>query len=124
MTRDEAVRERTVERFLECEAKRSKGRAAALADGKSENEALEIADEAAKAHWNAWAENMLAKRKTLEKSGVWSAAIKNTGGRLEPSNAETLAWMEEAEASFSRCYFFSKWGDETKTPPEDDGGGA
>ena len=30
MTREEAVRERTVERFLECEAKRAEARAAAL----------------------------------------------------------------------------------------------
>ena len=63
MTRDE-----TVALFLECEAKRAEVRDAALAEGKSEEEARDIAHEAAKEHWNAWAEDMLAKRKALEQS--------------------------------------------------------
>jgi hypothetical protein len=86
MTRDEVVRERTVERFLECEAKRAEARAAALAEGKSGGEARAIAHEAAKRHWNAWAVDMLAKRKMLEEGGVW-AAEKGFFERLEPKNA-------------------------------------
>jgi hypothetical protein len=36
--------------------------------------------------WNAWAEDMLAKRKTLEADGRW-AAEKDYLGSLEPKNA-------------------------------------
>ena len=68
MTRDE-----TVALFLECEAKRAEARTAALAEGKSEDEADELAHEAAKAHWNAWADAMLAERKALETDGRWDA---------------------------------------------------
>ena len=85
MTRDEAVRERTVERFLECEAKRAEARAAALAEGKSEGEAREIAHEAAKEHWNAWAEELLAERKALEETGAWTAEKKYPWKSLEPN---------------------------------------
>lgn len=84
MTRDE-----TVALFLECEAIRAEARAAALAEDKSEDDAREIAHEAAKAHWNAWAESMLDKRKTLELSGQWYA--------------EGCAWIEEAKTDFSNC---------------------
>jgi len=119
MTRDEEVRERTVKRFLECEAKRAEARAAALADGKSGDEAREIAHEAAKAHWNAWADDMLGRRKALEKSGVWSAT-KNYLGSIEPKNTETRAWLEEADASFSRCLFLPKGSEGIQEAPGDD----
>ena len=89
MTRDE-----TIALFLECEAKRAEARAAATHEGKREYEADEVAHEAAKAHWNAWAEGMLAKRKALEQSGQW------------PSEAGS--WMEELKVDFSRCVFFFK----------------
>ena len=138
MTRDKAVRERTIKRFLECEAKRSEARVAAWKKGKSEDEVQQIAHEAAKAHWNSWANKMLAKRKALEESGAWKAEQKApdeirdrfeweeaehkaleesawaTGkgkkrlGGLKPKNAETRAWMEEAETCFSWCLFLSK----------------
>jgi len=99
MTRDE-----TVALFLECEAKRGEARAAALAEGKSEDKARNIAHEAAKAHWNAWAEPMLAERGRMETEGRW-AVEKNVYGSLEAKNAETGAWMKTAEANFSRCLF-------------------
>ena len=67
MTRDE-----TLALFLECEAKRSQVRAAALAEGRNEDEAREIAHEAAKAHWNAWADRMLTEKKALEIAGDWA----------------------------------------------------
>jgi len=104
---EEAVRERTVARFLECEAKRAEARAAALAEGKPADAAYKIAHEAAKRHWNAWAEDMLAKRKALEGTGVWSAT-KDNRGALEPKNAETRAWIDESAASFAWCAFLRK----------------
>ena len=123
MTREEAVRERTVERFLECEEKRAEARATGLKQGKSEDDARQIAHEAAKEHWNAWAEDMLAKRKALEESGAW--AVEWVVERFpflpnQAKNAETRAWMEEAEASFSRCLFFSKGGEGTQEAPGGD----
>ena len=120
MTRDEEVRERTVKRFLECEAKRAEARDAALKQGKSEDEAREIAHEAAKAHWNAWAEDILAERKTLRSSGVWSLE-ETRSGSLEPKNAETRKWMEEAATSFSKCLFLSKRHEETQQAGQDEG---
>jgi hypothetical protein len=116
--RDEEVRERTVERFLECEAKRAEVRAAALADGKSVNEARKIAHETAKEHWNAWAGKLLAERKALEDSGAWASEARF--GILEPKNSETRAWLEEAETSFYRCLLLGDAG--TQEAPGDDKG--
>jgi hypothetical protein len=100
------TRDETVELFLGCEARRAGALASALAEGKSEYDAREIAHEAAKAHWNAWAEDMLAKRKALEQSGQWEA--------------EKSSWMEASEVNFSRCLFLLKGGDGTlKAPGED-----
>ncbi len=113
MTRDEAVRENTVERFLECEAKRAEARAAAQAEGKSDRDARGIAHEAAKAHWNAWAEALNAERKAMEESGAW-AAEKDLRGTLQPKNEGTRAWMDKAEANFSRCLFLVKGSEGTK----------
>ena len=93
MTRDE-----TIALFLECEAKRGEARAAALAGGKSEDHARNIAHEAAKAHWNAWAEPLLAERGRMETEGRWAAEKDVVYGSLEPKNAETGAWMKRAEA--------------------------
>lgn len=55
-------------------SKRAEVQAAALAEGKSEDDAREIAHEAAEAHWNAWAEAMLAERKAMEADGRWDAS--------------------------------------------------
>jgi hypothetical protein len=119
LARDEAVRERTVKRFLECEAKRAEARPTALAEGKSEDEARENAHEAARDHWNAWAEEMLAERKALEEREAW-AAEKTSWGSLEPKNAETQAWMEKAETNFLRCLLFLKGGEESQEAPGED----
>ncbi len=108
MTRDE-----TVALFLECEAKRAAARAAAPAEGKDEDGANAAAHEAAKAHWNAWAEARLAERKAMEADGRW-AAEKNVYGNLELRNPETRAWMELAEADFSRCLFLVRGVEGTK----------
>ena len=108
MTRDE-----TVALFLECEAKRAAARAAAPAEGKDEDGANAAAHEAAKAHWNAWAEARLAERKAMEADGRWAAG-KNVYGNLEPRNPETRAWMELAEANFSRCLFLVRGVEGTK----------
>ncbi len=114
MTRDE-----TVARFLECEGKRAEARAAALAGGKDEDNARKIAHEAAKAHWNAWADALLAGRKALEAEGAW-AAEKDWFGSLEPKNEETRKWMERAAADFSRCLFLATGADGTKEAAGED----
>jgi hypothetical protein len=114
MTRDE-----TVALFLECEAKRGEARAAALAEGKSEDEARETAHEAAKAHWNAWAEPLLAERKAMEQSGAW-AAEKKPWGSIEAKNEETRAWMERADAHFSRCLYLVRGAEWTKEAAGED----
>ena len=99
MTRDE-----TIALFSECEAKRAEARAAAFAKGMSESDARFIIGEAGKAHWNAWAEKMLSKRKQLEASNLW-ALEQGPGGDCEPKNSETRAWMNAATADFSGCLF-------------------
>jgi hypothetical protein len=100
MTRDE-----TVALFLECEGKRAEACAAALAEGKSKYDARNIAHDAAKAHWNAWAEARLAERKAMEADGSWAAKKKHGYCILQPKNDETRAWMEAAKANFSHCLF-------------------
>ena len=45
--------------------------------------------------WNAWAEQMLAKKEELMKSGVWREGDQNK------RNEETRTWQEEAKADFS-----------------------
>ena len=107
MTRDESIA-----LFEACEAKRAEARAAALAEGKDEHEARRIAHEAARAHWNAWAEPLLAECKAMEADGRW-AAEKDTIGRLVPKNELTRAWMEKAAVLFFRCVFLLR-GDGTK----------
>jgi hypothetical protein len=99
MTRDE-----TVALFLACEAKRKEARVAALAAGVSEFDTRFKISEAGKAHWNAWAEAMLAQRKQLEVSHLWVLG-QSTSGDFEPKNAETRAWISAARADFSRCHF-------------------
>jgi hypothetical protein len=74
------TRDETVLLFEACEAKR----AAARAEGLGEDEA----HERAKAHWNAWVEGLLARKKALEEAGCWKASSKY--GR-RPENAETKA---------------------------------
>ena len=91
MTRDE-----TVALFMECEAKRAEARKAALDQGKSENEAETLARDAAKRHWNAWAEALLAERKAMEADGRWDA------GHAD--------WTARAETDFSFCLFLDKVG--------------
>ncbi|MGO9485308.1 MAG: pentapeptide repeat-containing protein [Rhodomicrobium sp.] len=108
MTRDE-----TIALFLECEAARAAKQAAALGEGKAEHAAERIAHEAAKAHWNAWAEALLAKRKAMEADGRWFA-YKDWKGDLEAKNEETRAWMEAATADFSRCLFLVRGVEGTK----------
>jgi hypothetical protein len=111
-------RDETVALFLECEAKRAEARAAALAGGKSEYGAEPAAHEAAKAHWNAWAEARLAERKAMEADGRWAAEIEF--GSLEPENDETRAWMENAGADFSRYLFLVTGAEGTKETTGED----
>jgi hypothetical protein len=110
MTRDE-----TVALFEACEAKRGEARAAALADGKSEYKARDIAHEAAKAHWNAWADSLLAERKTMQASGAWRSH-RNSVGQEEAENIQTQAWLDKAVAEFSRSLFHSRASEQSKKP--------
>jgi hypothetical protein len=100
MTRDE-----TVALFLECEAKRAEARAAALNAGKDARAAEKAAHMAAKAHWNGWAEALLARRKAMEADGRWKT--KNAFGKLESANLQTRNWINAAAADFSNCLFLS-----------------
>lgn len=79
MTRDE-----TIKLWQKCEA----ARAASLAKHGSET----LAHEAAKAVWNTWAENILARRKVLEGIG---------GTSESETQAEAQALWREAEVNFS-----------------------
>ncbi len=107
MTRDE-----TVALFLECEAKRAEARTASLAESKSPDEAEAIAHEAAKAHWNAWAEPLLAERQAMKADGRW-AAEKDWSGSRQPKNKDTGEWLDRARAVFSNCYFLPREAKET-----------
>ena len=91
MTRDE-----TIALFLECEARRSETRKAALDQGKSENEAETIAHDAAKRLWNEWADALLAEKKAMETEDRWDAGQED--------------WRTRAEADFSFCLFLNKVG--------------
>jgi hypothetical protein len=104
MTRDE-----TVALFLECEGRRAEARATAIAEGKSEEVAEETAHEAAKGHWNNWAEALIAERRALEASGVWKGSRAYLWlRRRQPDkggNTKTRAWLDAAFADFSFCSF-------------------
>ncbi len=109
MTRDE-----TVALFLECEAKRGEARAAALAEGKSEAGAEDTAHEAAKAHWNAWAEGLLAERKAMEADGRW-AAVESLVPRRTPKSAP--GWKRPRPISPAVSFSYG-WRREPKRPQE------
>ena len=101
MTRDE-----TVALFLGCEARRAETRAAALAEGKDEHDAENTAHEAAKAHWNAWAQAMIEEKKALESASLFLISreiqeyIWESGG-----NKETECWLNRSYARFSYYRF-------------------
>ena len=88
-------------------------RAAALAEGKSEDEARDIAHEAAKAHWNAWAEPLLAERKAMEEDGRW-VGRENSWELGKPRTRKRKPGMEKAAADFSRCLFLLRGVEGTK----------
>ena len=77
----------------------------ALAEGKTKDDARNIAHEAAKAHWNAWAEPLLAQRKALEEAGAWKSSREIPWEPKKGENPETQAWLEKATGNFSRCLF-------------------
>ena len=97
MTRDE-----TVALWQQCESARD----AALAEGKSEEEA----HEAAKSIWNAWAERMLEARRALEASGRFIAKKSEkyddfVAAETVSSDPATLEWMQAAMVNFSGFVF-------------------
>jgi hypothetical protein len=105
MTRDE-----TVALFIECESKRVEARIAALAMGKSDEEAERVAHEAAKSHWNGWANEMLSKRLYLESKGVFSLSKRKPRpgwitSESIPNNPETKEWMLQSRTDFTGFTF-------------------
>jgi len=54
--------------------------------------------------WNAWVNEMLAKRETLCTSGKWSVKA-DYKGEISPSNSETTEWLECAKSDFSSFVF-------------------
>ena len=105
MTRDE-----TIALFTECESKRTEAKTAALAAGKSDEEAESIAHEAAKAHWNNWANEMLSKRLFLESKGVFSLAKKRPRpgwitSESRPKNHQTEEWLLQSKTNFTGFAF-------------------
>jgi uncharacterized protein YjbI with pentapeptide repeats len=54
--------------------------------------------------WNAWAEKMLAERKSLEGSGRW-AVERDLAGVFQPRNEESANWVAAAKADFSDIAF-------------------
>jgi hypothetical protein len=97
MTRDE-----TIAFWQQCES----ARAAALAEGKSDEEA----HEAARSIWNAWAERMLEGRRALEASCRFIAKKSDkyddfVAAETVSSDPATLAWMQAAMVNFSRFVF-------------------
>jgi hypothetical protein len=91
--------EQTIALWQKCED----ARAAALAEGRDEDEA----HEAATAIWNGWANELLASKSEMEESGVW-AAEKNRLGDLIAKNEDTRRWMDEAKADFSGLGFLMR----------------
>jgi hypothetical protein len=91
--------EQTIALWERCED----ARAAALAAGKTEDEAHEIAT----AIWNGWASEMLARKADMKKAGTW-AVERDVLGNLEAKNEDTRRWMDEAEADFSGLGFLAR----------------
>ncbi|MGA7324810.1 MAG: pentapeptide repeat-containing protein [Rhodomicrobium sp.] len=96
MTRDE-----TIALWQRCE----EARTAAIAEGKTEEEA----HEAAKEIWNGWANVLLAKRKALVSKRSWNSRYyedpSNYGEREYGGNEETPEWLQEATCDFSELQF-------------------
>jgi hypothetical protein len=97
MTRDE-----TIALWETCEA----ARAAAIAEGKSEDDA----HKPAKAIWNAWANEMLAERKALERSGTFQLTklVPRAGWIAPPTIAQNTVsndWLSRSTTNFSEFTF-------------------
>jgi hypothetical protein len=107
-------RDETIALFERCEAARAAAKKAALAEGRSADEARYIAYEAAGAVWNGeWAEPLLAEREAMEANGRW-AAEQDWRGDLKPQNNETRVWMARAIADFNRMHFLVRGAEGTK----------
>ncbi len=65
-----------------------------MAESKSEDEADNAAHDTATAHWNAWAEALLAERKAMEADGCWASLATD--------------WKSRATADFKFCLFLNK----------------
>ena len=111
MTRDE-----TVALFEACEAARAVARADALAEGKDQHQAHAIGHEAAKAHWNSWAEALLTEYRTMEDPFVAA----NLMVCVSLWNSVRAEWLERAKVDFCFCRFLSRGVLYVERKPEDE----
>ncbi|MCP5365682.1 MAG: pentapeptide repeat-containing protein [Hyphomicrobiales bacterium] len=89
---EDRARERSIALWNECQA----AKRTALDAGADESQAQQAAAEV----WNAWADDMLAKRKALEDAGKWDVKSEE--------NSETTKWFKESEANFRGVAFRSR----------------
>ena len=68
--------------------------------------------------WNAWAGEMIARRKAMEADGRW-AEEEATSDSLPAGNAETLVWMQAAQADFSRCVLLAREPEQDESAQEE-----
>lgn len=81
-------------------AQSDEARAAAIAEGKTQEEA----DEASALIWNSWAREVIGAQAQLKQFGAWAAG-RGEWGVLEPQNEQTYAWRTRAWADFSGLTF-------------------
>ena len=98
-------REETIALFEACELARATARATALDERKNKWEAEEIEHQAAKAHWNAWADALLAERKKLDRCGLWKPSRQFPSELEEGENRATKAWIKRAIVNFTGYTF-------------------
>ncbi len=117
MTRDESIA-----LLAACEEKRTAAFEAALKEGTADYSAHGPAHEAAKAHWNTWAEALLAERRELEEKGLWATETGNVFNLFQQGakNDETNDWLKRAELDFSRCLLKMRVEGDDKAQAEDD----
>ena len=87
----------SLKRYLECQNIYTQGRENGLSRGKAWSVAAR--------HWNAWANNLSAKRRKLEEDGLWNAK-EDLCYILHGKNTETDMWIQAAKVDFSKLTFF------------------
>ena len=108
MTRDE-----TVALFLECEAKRGCGARGGAGRGQRRRRArMPPRTRPQRRIGTPGRRHGSPSERRWKRTGA--GPRRRTSSELEPSNPETRAWMEAAEANFSRCLFLVRGAEGTK----------